>query len=163
VRRIRLAILSVLISACASAPTPRPAVKVYNLHQGLARLEANGQWRIYAEGNNFLHRVNGNCLVAGKTTPCMWFGVAFEFSAEAETTVLTCKATFSEPTDVVTPKEVVAVKTRHSTQTLELRGRTGKVFWQGYNIADGTPTNTTSVACEHEGEEVLHYAFTITE
>ena len=159
---LRLAISSALISACASAP-PRPTVRVYDLHQGLARLEANGEWSIYAEGSSFLHQVNGNCPVADKITPCMWFGVAFQFSSDAETTVLTCNATFSQPTDVVTPREVVAVKTRHSTQTLELRGRAGKVFWQGYNIADGTPSNTTSVVCEHEGKEVLRYAFTISE
>jgi len=156
--------LLVLISACASVPAPGPTVKVYNVRQGLARVEADGEWKIYAAGDNFLHQVNGNCVAAGKTTPCMWFGVAFEFSADADSAVLTCKATFSEPTDVVTPREVVAAKTSQNTLTVELRGRTGKVFWQGYNIADGTTKpNTTSVICEHGGKEVLRYAFTITE
>ena len=156
-------ILSMLLSACASVPAPHPAVKIFNVHQGLVRLE-NGEWRVYAEGDKFVHHANGNCLVAGQVTPCMWFGVAFEFSAEAEATALTCNATFSEPTDVVTAKEVVATKTRSSSLTIELRGRAGKTSWQGYNTAEGTAnTNTTSVICEHGGEEVLRYAFTITE
>jgi len=153
-----------LISACASLPPPEQPVKIYNLRQGLARLEPNLEWTIYAEGDNFPHRVNGTCIVAGSPTPCMQFGVAFEFSAQAETTVLTCRASFSRPTDVVTPKEVLATKTNTQASTAELRGRSGKVFWQGYNVADGTAgPNTTSVTCEHEGKEVLRYAFTITE
>jgi len=158
------AILLALISACTSVPQTESTVKVYNLRQGLLRLQADGQWSIYAEGDNFLHQDNGTCLAAGKTTPCMWFGVAFEFSANAETTNLTCNATFSEPTDVITPREVLAVKARRDISTLELRGRSGKVFWQGYNVADGTVNpNRIAVVCEHEGREILRYAFTITE
>jgi hypothetical protein len=159
-----LAVSAVLISACASPPTPGPGVRVYNLTQGLARVDASGEWTIYAEGKEFLHQANGDCMADGKSTPCMWIGVAFEFAAEAETTVLTCKGTFSEPTDIVTAREVVARKAREHASTVELRGRTGKVFWQGYNIADGsTNPNTTLVICEHNGKEVLRYAFTIAE
>jgi hypothetical protein len=163
-RRTLPPLLLALISACASVPDSDSAVKVYNLRQGLARVDASGNWQIYAEGNNFLHQVNGSCVANGKATPCMWFAVAFEFSASAETTVLSCKGSFSEPTDVVTPKEVVAQQATENTGTIELQGSSGKVFWQGYSIADGnTKPHTTSVICRHAGKEVLRYAFTITE
>ena len=90
-----LAILFVLISACATRP-----VKIFNVSQGLAR-ESNGKMTIYAEGNNFVYHVNGNCVADGETKPCMWYAVAFEFAADADITLLSCKATFSEPTNDV--------------------------------------------------------------
>ena len=37
----------------------------------------------------------------GETKPCMWYAVAFEFAADADITLLSCKATFSEPTNDV--------------------------------------------------------------
>jgi len=156
--------LLIALSACATAPDSGAPVKVYNLRQGLARVDASGNWQIYSEGSDFLHQVNGTCVANGKATPCMWFAVAFEFAASAETTTLSCKGSFSEPTDVVTPKEVVALQATENTSTVELEGRSGKVFWQGYSIADGNTTpHTTSVVCHHAGKEVLRYAFTITE
>jgi hypothetical protein len=158
------ALLLVLVSACASIEKLGSAVRISNVSQGLARIESSGEWKIYAEGSNFKHEVNGNCVADGKTTPCMWFAVAFDYSADADIAVLTCKGTFSEPTDVVTPKEVIALKAREHTSEVELRGRTGRAFWQGYSIADGdTKPNTTSVTCEHNGKSVLSYEFTITE
>jgi hypothetical protein len=94
----------------------------------------------------------------------MWFGVAFEYATNTDKTVLSCKATFSEPTDVVTPREVVATKVSEDASKIELHGRNGKVFWQGFTIADGnTKPHTTAVICGHGAREVLRYAFTITE
>ncbi len=159
-----LALLLVLVNACTSLSTPEPAVRIFNVTQGLARIESSGEWKIYAEGSNFKLQVNGNCVADGKTKPCMWFAVAFEYSADADITILTCKGTFSEPIDVVTPKGFIALKARENPSAIELRGRIGRAFWLGYGIPDGdTKPNTTSVACEYNGKSVLRYAFTITE
>ena len=159
-----LVLLLVLVNACTSISTPESAVRISNVSQGLARIESSGEWKIYAEGSNFTLQVNGNCVADGKTKPCMWFAVAFDYAADADITILMCKATFSEPTDVVNPKGVITLKAREDTSAVELRGRTGRAFWQGYSIPDGdTKPNTTSVTCEHNGKSVLSYTFTIAE
>lgn len=157
-------LLIALISACASLSDSERPMNVYNLRQGLARVGASGEWQIYAEGSDLTYQVNGSCVANSNPTPCMWFAATFEFSAIDETTVLSCKGSFSEPTSVVTPKDVVAFQSMENTWTIELHGRSGKVFWQGYSVADGnTKPHTTSVLCYHVGKEVLRYAFTITE
>ena len=159
--RFLLPILLVLVAGCG--PKTSSSVKIHDVKQGLAR-ESNGEWTIYEEGNNLTHRVNGECVADGTTVPCMWYAVAFEYEANGDVTPLACKAKFSEPTDVLTPKETVARQATESSGTMELRGRSGKMVLPGYSIADGNTTpSTTTIDCTLNGKSVLNYSMTITE
>lgn len=156
--------LILMVSACTGVETSEPPVKVFNLSQGLARQDSNGKWEIYEEGSHFVFQTNGQCIANGESKPCMWHAVSFEYTAAAEATGLECSAVFSAPIDVVDPEAIRARKTKKHTFTTELRGLTGKVFWQGYIIRDEDPlSGDTSVSCRNNGKRVLSYSYSITE
>jgi len=163
-KALLLITVATAISACAATPSRESPVKVFNLAQGLARQDPGGNWEIYAKGNNFVYENNGKCTAKGESKPCMWHAVSFEYSATEETTALECTATFSSPTDVVDPEALRAQNTKNHTFSSELRGRNGKVFWQGYIIRDENPLSRhTTVSCRNNGKTVLSYSYSVTE
>lgn len=127
-------------------------------------LDAAGKWTIYEEGDALVLRTNGSCVAVGRTQPCMWYAVAFDFIAASEKTALQCTSRASEPIDNVTPGKMLAEQTREFTYAAELSGLVGRVVWPGYSIADGKPSSITMrTTCEHNGTKVLTFEFTITE
>lgn len=156
--------VAVAVSACAAASVWEPSVKVFNLAQGLARQDPGGSWEIYEKGNNFVFENNGKCTAKGESKPCMWHAVSFEYSATEEITTLECTAAFSSPTDVVDIEALHAANIKSHAFSSELRGRKGKVFWQGYIIRDENPLSRhTSVECRSNGKAVLSYSYSVTE
>src|SRR5262249_53523946 len=148
--------------ACGEKPSSTH-VKIFNVTQGLAGYK-NGEWKIYQRGDQLELHVNGECSVAGGKKPCMWVAGAFGYEADGERTILTRKAKFSAPTDVVNPKEVKAKDTSEFSWTLELQGRTGKKVIPGYVIPGGNPQPvTTTTDCMLDGKTVLNYSRTVTE
>jgi hypothetical protein len=155
-----LVILLVLVTGCG--PKTSSTVKIHGVRQGLAR-ESNGKWTIYEEGDHLAYQVNGQCVADGKTVPCMWYAVAFEYEADGDVTPLTCKSKLSRPTDIVTPKETVARQATEVAGAVELRGRSGKMVWPGYSTGDDPAAITTTTDCTLNGKSVLNYSTTITE
>jgi hypothetical protein len=155
------AILLVPVAGCGDKMSSN--VRTFNLTQGMARL-SNDEVTIYKPGDHLVFEVNGDCIVAGETKPCMRTAVAFEYEADGDRTILTCKSKFSAPTDVVNPGKIVAKDVTEASWTIELNGRKGKRVLRGYTTPDGIPkTVTTTTDCVLLGKSVLNYTSIVTE
>jgi hypothetical protein len=107
---------------CASA---RDRVQIANLKQGLMRASQNGVWEVYQEGSRFNVAENGQCVVDSKTTSCMWFGLAFDYTAPSARTTLKCTWTSREPIVSVTPTQVLERDITEEQVELVLEQRRG--------------------------------------
>lgn len=108
------------------------AVEISNLKQGLMHQNEQGEWEVYQEGNRFEAIRNGECVANRESISCMWFGITFDYSANSRKTKLDCIATSREPTDLVTPHEIVERGIQEYRGELILRGRSGGMRLPGY-------------------------------
>ena len=155
------AVLAVTALACGCATTDVDApIRISNLKQGLARVESQDRGTIYSEGASFRIERNGDCIVATKTVPCMWWAIAFDYEAKPETTTLTCLAAFDAPVTIVDVKERRADVREFSGQ-MTLNGTRGHAFWPGYvTIEDDTSdVDRLMMTCQLEGSTVLQVRF----
>ena len=150
--------------ACGCATTSEEApVRISNVKQGLARVESHDRGTIYAEGATLRIARNGDCVAVGKTVPCMWYAIAFDYEANSENTTLTCSTAFDEPVEVVDPGRSHG-KDREFIGEIVLQGRRGHAFWPGYvTIDDEKVPERMTMACRLEGKEVLRVGFTFVQ
>lgn len=150
--------IAVFTGSCATTLGELP-FKIRNLKQGLARVESQDEGIIYSEGATFRVTRNGDCVAAGKTMPCMWFAIAFEYEAQSEVTTLTCSTRSNEPVEVVDPGKSYG-KVQELSSAIVLNGKTGKAFWPGYvGIDDEHRLGRLTTVCLFEGREVLRVNF----
>ena len=128
------------------------------------RQDESGRWRVYREGADLRLQVNGSCVVAGESKPCMQHGVEIEYESPTDSTRLECVATFNNSMQVVTPSAIEAPATREFAFSLELKGQRGRESYPGYTIPNGKPsTDRTTIRCHLAGRQVLEYTSSVTE
>ena len=151
--------VAVLACGCAATDTEAP-LRISNVKQGMARVESHDRGTIYAEGATLRVARNGDCVAVGKTVPCMWYAIAFDYEAASETTMLTCSTVFNEPVEVVDPGKSHG-KDREFSGQIALKGRRGHAFWPGYlTLDDEKVPDEMTMTCQLEGKEVLRVGFT---
>jgi len=153
-----------VVTACASIPAERSAVRITAFSEGLVVLDKDGGPRIYRPGNEFTYKVNGTCIANGRQLPCMWHGFEVSFEGPDDLAVLNCTTKINRPTRVVSPTSDSESKVSTFNWTLELRGRSGRLTYPQYTILEpgsrsGKIRRTTR--CYDEGHEVLNYEFTV--
>ena len=86
VRRAVTCALAAAVGLISCSSAGRNAVQITNLKQGLMRPIKNGGWEVYQEGSRFDVVENGQCVIEGTPTSCMWFGIVFDYTAPSSTT-----------------------------------------------------------------------------
>jgi hypothetical protein len=151
-----------VLAGCAVLAPPQPGLRISNFAQGLARLDDAGAWYIYDPGNVFPYAVNGVCIVAGQSKPCMWHAAQFDFDASSEASQLDCVAELSSPSEIVTPEKIESAPTRRFEFSFQLEGRSGRRVFPGYTVSSGVgPPDKTRTVCRHAGRVVFTSAFTV--
>ena len=151
--------VAMLASGCATTTDGEGRFRINNVKQGLARVGSHGSGTIYSEGSNFRVERNGDCVAIGKTVPCMWYAIAFDYEAKSEVTTLTCSTSFNEPVEVVDPSKSHG-KAREFSGEITLKGARGKAFWPGYiTIDDEKVPDRLTMVCQFEGREILRVNF----
>jgi hypothetical protein len=145
---------SVVAGSCASHP-----VQIKNLKQGLMRPTENRGWEVYQEGSRFDVLENGQCVVDGKRTSCMWFGIDFDYTAAAAKTTLMCTWRSNVPIISVTPAKVVGRVTEENVD-LVLEGRSGHEVRPGYiEVPWDGHDSRLKYECYYQGAVVLSVEF----
>ena len=143
--------------SCASAVNP---VQITNLKQGLMRPIENGGWEVYQEGSRFDVVENGQCVIEGTPTSCMWFGIVFDYMAPSSTTTLKCIWTSSAPIVSVTPNRVLERSTTKERVDLVLGERNGHEVRPGYvEVPWHGGESHLKYECSHQGAVVFSVEF----
>jgi len=159
VRRAVTCALAAAVGLISCSSAGRNAVQITNLKQGLMRPIENGGWEVYREGSRFDVVENGRCIVDSIPTPCMWFGIVFDYAVSSSKTTLKCTWTSSEPVISVTPTQVLGRVTAQNVD-LVLEGRSGHEARPGYA---GVPwqggASHLKYQCQQQGAVVLSVEF----
>jgi len=129
---------------------------------GLMRQTTDDAWHVYARGNSFTLEPNGSCAVEGRSQPCMWYGIEFDYSPSSARTRLVCTERFSKQTDVVSPDRSDTSKSETASYEVRLKGD-GHVALPSavFREPNDSPAPwKADVVCSHEGRELLRYTFT---
>ena len=149
-----LAAAAGLAASCAAHP-----VQITNLKQGLMRPIENRGWEVYEEGSRFDVVENGQCVVDARRTSCMWFGIAFDYTAAASSTTLRCTWKSNVAIVSATPTNVVGRVTEVNVD-LVLQGRSGHEARPGYiEVPWHGGESRLKYQCSYQGAVVLSVEF----
>ena len=158
-------VAGLVLAGCASTaavPEAQQTLKITGFRQGLVNFDPDREPRIYEAGSSFPYRVNGECVAAGKTVPCMWHGFEFTFEASSEDPELVCTSEASQDRNEVNPSAVVASGTPVARWGFVLEGRSGHYVRPQYTFGIGDRPFRDVSTCTFNGKEVLKFDFTIT-
>lgn len=148
------AALGLASSACTTS-----RVQISHLQQGLMRPVNDGGWEVYQQGSRLNVVENGRCVIDSKPASCMWFGIAFDFTAPSASTTLKCIWKSSEPIISATPSKVLGRVTQENVDLL-LEGRSGHEARPGYvEVPWPGGESRLKYECNHEGAVVLSVEF----
>jgi hypothetical protein len=149
-----LAAAAGLAGSCAARP-----VQITNLKQGLMRPSEDRGWEVYQEGSRFDVVENGQCVVDSRRTSCMWFGIAFDYTAPSSNTTLMCTWRSNGPIISATPTEVIGRVTEENVD-LVLQGRQGHEVRPGYiEVPWHGSESRLKYECYYRGAMVLSAEF----
>lgn len=120
----------------------------------------NSAWEVYQEGSRFDVVENGQCVIEGTPTSCMWFGIVFDYTAPSSKTTLKCTWTSSAPIVSVTPTKVLERSTTEERADLVLRERSGHEARPGYvEVPWHGSKSHLKYECYHQGAVAFSVEF----
>jgi hypothetical protein len=149
------AAIGLLGSACTA-----DRVQITHLKQGLMRSTNSGGWEVFQEGSRFDVSYNGHCVVDSRRTTCMWFGIAFDYTAPSPKTTLQCTWTSREPIISVIPTEVLERDITEERVDYVLSDRRGHEARPGYiEVPWHGKESHLKYECSYQGAVVLSVEF----
>lgn len=157
-----LVVLATTCGLCFSADSDKiGALQISGFRQGLIEFDSNHRPRIYSQGNEFAHQMNGFCVAANKEIPCQWYGFEFSFTAFEDVSAVECVTTSDRPQNHVHPGAVVAKGTQTVHWGFTLKGRSGHYIRPQYTFDVKDSPLRMAISCTNKGREVLSWKLTL--
>lgn len=156
---IRALTMALTLSAAlgSSAAWAADGVRVTNFRQGLVKFDTDDRPFISDEGSDFIYKINGTCVAAGESYPCLWYGFEFEYESDSDTTQFECTSVSDIAQKHVYPGAVIAENTNVIRYGFVVSGRQGKYLRPQYTFGGRNQGLHSKDTCSVDGKEVMKW------